>query len=235
MVEPTNRWRPVTDEYKAMAAQPVDAEAERTKRLEELREAKAKEVPTKKEVPVGITVLTWYFFVRAGVCAVLFYVLSAYPQSGTSNWLEENLGNFLRLPASSAKQMAEQRKQFEKEAEEQGYQMAIDPAEEKELEEREAATARNMIMAYLALSAVAGAVVGFMWLNRSWKIRWVTMCYAGAFVAKAGVNYFAGLASGLGSQVAPGETALLLFTIALNGCIFCYMAFWPGVKKLFEE
>ena len=74
-----------------------------------------------------------------------------------------------------------------------------------------------------------------MWLFGSWKIRWVTMFYAGAFVVKAGISYFAGLASGVGSRLPAGETPILLLSLALNTFIFLYLAFWPDVKAHFEE
>jgi hypothetical protein len=60
------------------------------------------------------------------------------------------------------------------------------------------------------------------------------MFYAGAMVAKTGVDFFAGWASGVGTKLAPGEMPALLFAIVLNGFIFCYLAFWRDVKEWSE-
>jgi len=93
----------------------------------------------------------------------------------------------------------------------------------------------NAVMVYLLVLLGLTTWVGFMWWNHSWKVRWVTMFYSGALVAKAVINYIAGAASGVGSQIAPAAMPLLMLTIAINGFIFLYLAFWPGVAQWFEE
>ncbi len=233
-MEPVNRWVPATDEYKTTQ---VNAEAELKKRLEEAQKNKPVEHIAEKERPVLINVLIWYYLVRAGICVLLLTVISVSPQSSVSIWLSDNMANYLRLPSSRAKQMEVERKQIEAEAEAQGYQITLDQEEEKELqaqEAQEAADYKSMIKVYLALSVVLSVWIAFMWWNRSWKIRWVTMFFAGAFVAKAALNGALGIASSLGIQSTPGQTASLLLMVAINGFIFCYMAFWPGVKDYFE-
>ena len=88
--------------------------------------------------------------------------------------------------------------------------------------------------AMLVTSALS-VVVGVMWLLRSWKIRWITMAYAGGMVLRAGVHYFAGVVSGVGSGLPAGQDTILLFGCAINSIIFCYLAFYPGVKEAFEK
>lgn len=234
MVEPVNLWQPQTDKYKEIAAHAPAPEVELKQRLEELHKNKPKEHYAEKKAPIAIRVLTWFYFLRAGAFLALFLVLVYWPQSGASNWLAGNLGQFLRMPTSSAQQAAAERAQFEEQAAADGYELSPDQATGQDREEQEADSARRSILVYLVSVAAVSTVVAFMWLFRSWKIRWVTMCYAGGFLAKAAINYLAGLASGVGSQIPASQSASLLFTIALNGTIFCYLAFWPGVKELFE-
>ena len=83
--------------------------------------------------------------------------------------------------------------------------------------------------------AAVSAVVGGMWVFRSWKIRWVTMAYAGGRVLRAGVYYFAGVASGVASTLSPSAQAIVIVNCCINVLIFCYLAFYPGVKQAFEK
>lgn len=87
----------------------------------------------------------------------------------------------------------------------------------------------------LLFSAAVSAVVGGMWLFRSWKIRWITMAYAGGMVLRACVQYLAGVASGVGSGLSADQTTILLFGCCVNTIVFCYLAFYPGVKEAFEK
>jgi hypothetical protein len=227
-------WKPATDEYQAAQ---VDPEVELKKGLEELRKNSASEPLVEKKAPVAIRLLIWYYFLRAGLYALLLVVISGAPQWSASIWLQENLGSYLRLPTSSGKQIEEARKQMEAEAAARGYQINFSPDEEKELQEQEQqadANAREMVKVYLAFSVLVSAWVGFMWWNHSWRIRWITMFYAGAFVAKAALNGVLGFSLGVGIGQTPGESASMLLMVGVNGFIFCYLAFWPGVKAHFE-
>lgn len=87
----------------------------------------------------------------------------------------------------------------------------------------------------LLVTAGLSVIVGALWLFRSWKIRWVTMAYAGGMVVRTGIHYFAGVASGVGSEFSGSQTAFVLFGCAINSLIFCYLAFYPGVKEAFEK
>ena len=233
-VEPVYKWEPITDEYKTQAPQPADIEAESQLKLREIHEEAKKNVWVEKKAPIGIRVFTWYLFCRAGIYALLLAFLASFPQSGTSTWLVGSMGHF--LPGTAARErIAKQREQMKKQAEAYGYTLPDDATADQETPEQRAQDERQEVMVYLLIAAVITAVVGFMWWNHSWKIRWITMFYAGAMVARAGVYFFAGWASGMGSQIPPEVMPTLLLAIALNGLIFCYLAFWPDVKEWFEE
>jgi hypothetical protein len=87
----------------------------------------------------------------------------------------------------------------------------------------------------LLFSAAVSVVVGGMWLFRSWKIRWITMAYAGGLVLRAGIYYFAGVASGVGTGLSEDQTSILLLGCFINAIVFGYLAFYPGVKEAFEK
>lgn len=238
MVEPVNRWQPVTDLYKAeaeAAAQlpPVQPENQEQLNATIIRQAASQKSAVKK-APLGIRIFTWYLFCRAGIYALLLFILASFPQAGVSTWLVGNLGHILRMPRSAASQMAARQKEMEKEAEAQGYTLpdtmtALQPAEPS------ADEVRTRVMVYLLLLLGITLVVAFMWWNRSWKIRWITMFYAGALVARAAVVYFVLLAAGVKIPLPPGVAPALMLTIGLNAFIFCYLAFWPDVKQWFEQ
>jgi len=233
IVEPVYKWEPITDEYKTQAPQLADIEAESQQKLREIHEA-AKNTWVEKKAPIGIRVFTWYLFCRVGIYALLLIIMGSFPQSGFSNWLVSNLGH--ALPGTVAREKAaQQREQMQKQAAAIGYTLPDDASAAQESPEQIAHDERQEVMVFLLIAAVVTAVVAFMWWNRSWKVRWVTMFYAGAMVARAGVFFFAGWASGVGSQLPPEVMPTLLFTIALNSFVFCYLAFWPGVKEWFEE
>jgi hypothetical protein len=87
----------------------------------------------------------------------------------------------------------------------------------------------------MLVTAGFSVVVGVLWLLRSWKIRWVTMAYAGGMVVRTAIHYFAGAASGVGSELTGSQATFVLFACAVNSIIFCYLAFYPGVKEAFEK
>jgi hypothetical protein len=235
-VEPVYKWEPVTDQYKTEAEEPValeTIEAESQQKLREIHEEAKKNVWVDKKAPIGIRVFTWYLFCRAGFYALLLSMLAVFPQSGASTWLVGNLGHF--LPGAAAReQAAKQKEEFRKDMAAQGIQLPDDDAADQQTPEQMAQVQREEVMVFLLISTVITAVVGFMWWNHSWKVRWVAMFYAGAFVAKAGLGLFAGWASGVGNRIEPEQIPLLIVAIALNGFVFCYLAFWPGVKEWFE-
>lgn len=230
MTEPVYKWEPVTDVYKEKGIQVEDIEAEVKQKLEELHQSKERNPSNERRAPLGIRIVTWYYFCRAGVCAFLVIVLLGFPESAPSIWISDNVSSFLRLPGSKSEQEA-RRQELQKMAREYAVpENAIHDVRSRFNPE----TLRNMVMAYLLFNLGVAAVVGFMWWNRSWRVRWFTMCYSGLLVAKALVNFIAGAASGVGSEIAPRQMPGLVMVLGFNGLIFLYLAFGYGVKEWFE-
>jgi hypothetical protein len=235
MTEPVYRWQPVTDVYKEQAAQSADIEAANEQKRQELNQAKTQQIAQEKKAPLGIRVFTWYYFCRAGIYALLLLILASFPHSDFSAWLFDGVGNFLHMPGSKSA-MDARRREIQRQAQAAGYQ--ISDSEVAELDQEHATSTEemhNVVMVYLLLMLALTTWVGFMWWNRSWKVRWATMFYSGALVGKAGVNFIAGAASGVGSQIPASVMPMVVLTVGLNGFIFLYLALWPGVKQWFEE
>jgi hypothetical protein len=231
MTEPVYRWQPITDAYKEEAMEAADIEAEQKKKRQEINAEKPTRIWAEKKTPLGIKVFTWYYFGRAGICALLLLFLASFPQSSASQWTLDGIGNFLHMPGSKSAEDA-RRKQIEQVAQENAIPENAIVDEQPEISPE---AMHTMVMVYLLVNLVVGAVVGFMWWNHSWKVRWVTMFYAGALVGKALINFIAGAASGVGSGIGASEMPMLTLVLGLNGLIFLYLAFGPGVKQWFEE
>ena len=233
MSEFKNVWQPVTEKYSAVEAPPAVVPAEPPKELVAAQQARSNKEWEGKKAPIAITVFIWYLFARAGFYALLLFVLAGFPQSSASAWLADAVANFLHLPSVAERDAArEDQLQTQSPPDGDANPSSSDgqnPADDEQ------STAREQVMVYLGFAMVTTTVVAVMWLLRSWKIRWITMFYAGAFVAKIGINYFAEMASGVGNQLPPGEIPILMFSFTLNLFIFLYLAFWPGVKDYFEE
>jgi hypothetical protein len=228
MSEFKNFWQPVTEEYKTTEAPQVP---EPQAAPQAVPQATPTERFKEKKAPIGIRIFSWYLFIRAGFYALLFFILLASPQSAFSGWLVDTLANFLHMPSQAQRDAVAREIQMENQAIGDG-----DAAQSSQIPPMyDLPSAREQVMVYLGFTSIVTTVVGCMWLFGSWKVRWVTMFYAGAFVAKAGISYFAGLASGVGSQLPAGETPILLLSLTLNLFIFLYLAFWPDVKAHFEE
>ena len=86
----------------------------------------------------------------------------------------------------------------------------------------------------LVATAVLSLVVGGMWLARYWRIRWITMFYAGASTARTLIYIVTGAAGGLSGVITPEQKQTMLAGCAVNLLIFCYLAFYPGVDQAFE-
>jgi hypothetical protein len=230
MSEPINRWKPITVVYKEQATISAAAEAENQQKLHELHESGLRKPWTQGKAPLGIRIFTWYYFLRAGVCALLLFVIATFPQSAPSALLSDSISNFLHMPGSKSEQEA-RKKAIEKVAKDYAVPENAIVDEEPVISPE---TVRNMVMVYLLVNLAVASVVGFMWWNRSEKVRWVTMFLTGALVAKALINFIAGAASGVGSGIAPSQTPILLLVLGMNGIIFLYLAFGYGVKQWFE-
>lgn len=235
MVDPVKKWQPVTDFYKEQqAAQPVDPEAERQQKLREIHEQVKRTGWREKKAPIGIRVLTWYLFLSAGFYTLLLIFLAVFPHTSVATWVVSNIAH--SLPGAAAREQADQeREELRKEAALRGYTLPDYIVGEEKTPEQIAQEQREFVMVYSLIVAVLTSVVGFMWLNRSWKVRWVAMFYAGARVAKAGVAFLAIGVSGANIHLPPEVVSAAALGIGVNILIFCYLAFWPGVEEWFKE
>jgi|HubBroStandDraft_1064217.scaffolds.fasta_scaffold98856_2 hypothetical protein len=231
MAEPVYRWQPVTDVYQQQATEVADIQAEQEQKRQEINEEPAKRIWAEKKAPLGITVFMWYYFARAGVSALLLLFVASFPHSGPSTLVLDTIGNFLHLPGSQSS--VEARKQAI-------AQMAqkYDVPENAIVDEGSVVntdTMHNMVMVYLLVNLAAATWVGFLWWNGSWKVRWVAMFYSGALVGKLAINYIAGAASGVGSQIPAAAVPVVMISVVLNTFLFLYLAFGPGVAQWFER
>jgi len=83
----------------------------------------------------------------------------------------------------------------------------------------------------LVVTAIISVVVGGMWLARYWRIRWITMFYAGGSAART-IIY---VVTGAIGTITPEQKQALMAGCAINLLIFCYLAFYPGVEQAFES
>ncbi|MGB0065458.1 MAG: hypothetical protein WBP85_13500 [Terracidiphilus sp.] len=234
-MEPVNSWQPVTDFYKEQqAAQAIDPEAETREMLREIPVQPKRVSRAEEKAPIGIRVFNWYLFCRAGFYLLLLFVIAAYPQSGVSNWLVTTVEH--SLPGHASREQAErQREMLRQYGINPDTLQSADASSSEDSEEARQQRQREFVMVCLFVMAGVTAVVAFMWMTRFWRVRWAAMFYAGAFVVKAGVSLFAGWASGVGTQIPADQVPGLVVALAVNGFIFCYLAFWPGVEEWFKE
>lgn len=230
MTEPVNLWKPITDLYKEEAEKKPSAEAENEQKLKELHESNLRKPWTQAKAPLGIRIFTWYYFVRAALSAILLFVIATFPQSYVSNLMSDSIGNALHLPGSKSAREA-RRKVIEREA--QAYAVPENSIPDENPEFSPPAM-HELVIGYLLFNLVVTVVVGFMWWNRFWFVRWVTMFYAGALIANAAIGFIAGVASGVGSQIAPAQMPALVLGLGINTIIFLYLSFGYGVKQWFE-
>jgi hypothetical protein len=87
----------------------------------------------------------------------------------------------------------------------------------------------------LLIMAILSVVVGTMWMVRYWRIRWITMFYAGASLARTALYFITDRAAGVSTQLSVDQKQALLIGSAANLLILCYLAFYPGVEQAFES
>ncbi len=80
------------------------------------------------------------------------------------------------------------------------------------------------------------AFVGWKWMARDWRIRWVAMFLSGAFAARLLAFMFADRATASHGKILSAKTELeLSLVVAFNLLICCYLAFYPGMAEAFKE
>lgn len=77
--------------------------------------------------------------------------------------------------------------------------------------------------------------IGWRWVTRDWKARWIAMFVTGASAASALVHLTADYAAGAVAPLTPGQQGALTLGIVLNLAICGYLAFYPGMAQAFKE
>ena len=86
------------------------------------------------------------------------------------------------------------------------------------------------------ISAFLFALIGWRWICRDWKIRWVAMFLSGAIAARTLVLILADRASSAQGKLLSAEVEMeLIVGVAFNLFICGYLAFYPGMAQAFKE
>jgi hypothetical protein len=190
-VEPVNHWRPVTLEYQVELIPRVE-----TRRSRSRSRTRAEAAHAQDEVPLAVTAITWFYFLRGCVYFVLGSVLLSYPSSQPATWLIAH--SHLLVPFKV---------------------VATDTA-----------PLINLFAETLFILSILSAMIGVMWLMRNVFARWITLCFAGASLART-VLYFVAIGGIAPSILLSVRQAEVLVTGAVvNLLIFGYLAFYPGLE-----
>lgn len=200
-MENPNLWHPVTEEYQHPENLSVAAVIEPDKSVGQDADQKA-EPRRKSAAPVGLAVITWYYFVRAAVYLIFASVVLASPDSDFAAWLVNH--SRILIP----------------------YTM-VRHAE------------RDVFLSVVAVGfgavGLLSVVIGVMWLVRYWRIRWITMFYAGAMLARTSIFFLSDKAAGLATPLTDLQSQQLGLGCAVNLLLLGYLAFYPGVAQEFER
>jgi hypothetical protein len=90
----------------------------------------------------------------------------------------------------------------------------------------------NLLAEAFFVMAMASASVGVMWMVRFRPVRWVTLCYAGGSLMRC-AYYF--LYNQGAAALTLRQTQVWLALSAIDALIFCYVAFYAGIERVFDE
>jgi hypothetical protein len=93
----------------------------------------------------------------------------------------------------------------------------------------------DLLAEAMVVTAILSIVVSVMWFVRWWRIRWITMFYAGLSLCRTLLYFLSDKAAGLTTQLSPDQKQALSLALAVNLFVLCYLAFYPGVAQAFEE
>jgi hypothetical protein len=80
------------------------------------------------------------------------------------------------------------------------------------------------------------AFVGWRWMSRDWRIRWITMFLCGALAARILIFMLADRATAGHGKILRLETELELTAVVIFNLLICgYLAFYPGMAEAFKE
>jgi hypothetical protein len=104
-----------------------------------------------------------------------------------------------------------------------------------EVHESAGHVAADLLAKAMVVTAILSTIVSVMWFVRYWRIRWVTMFYAGASVFRTVLYFITDKAAGITTPLAPGQRAAMTLACAVTLFVLCYLAFYPGVAQAFED
>ncbi len=93
----------------------------------------------------------------------------------------------------------------------------------------------DLLAEAMVVTAILSIVVSVMWFVRWWRIRWITMFYAGVSLFRTVLYFLSDKAAGLTTQLTPDQKQALSLACAVNLFVLCYLAFYPGVAQAFEQ
>jgi hypothetical protein len=95
--------------------------------------------------------------------------------------------------------------------------------------------AADLLAEAMVATAILSIIVSVMWFIRYWRIRWITMFYAGVSLFRTVLYFATDKAAGLTTTLRSDQKEALTIACAVNLFVFCYLAFYPGVAQAFEE
>lgn len=199
-MDPVNHWQPVTCEYEQEPA-PFFEMHSPLKKKSRGNAAERGKARSSGEAPIGITVITWFYFVRGCACLIFASLLFSRSNPGLVDWFA-------------------------------GHSRAMVPFQVR-------ATASlpvtNLLAEGLVIMGIFSVIVGAMWMVRYWRIRWITMCYAGVALGRTALFFVSDKAAGFSTQLSTEQKQTLVISSVANLVILCYLAFYPGVAQAFEN
>lgn len=93
----------------------------------------------------------------------------------------------------------------------------------------------DLLAEAMVVTAILSIVVSVMWFVRYWRIRWITMFYAGVSLFRTLLYFVTDKAAGITTALTSEQKQALSLACAVNLFVLCYLAFYPGVEQAFEE
>lgn len=199
-MEPVNHWQPVTYEYEQEPAPFFEAYSLSKKKSRDnaTEQGKARQG---SQAPIGITCITWFYFIRGCGCFIFASLLFSRSNPGLVDWFV-------------------------------GHSRTMVPFQ---VRATESVPVTNLLAEALIIMGILSVIVGAMWMVRYWRIRWITMCYAGVALGRTVLFFITDQASGMATQLTVEQKQTLLISSVANLVILCYLAFYPGVEQAFEK
>ncbi len=89
----------------------------------------------------------------------------------------------------------------------------------------------NVLAETFFVLAMASATIGVMWMARFRPVRWLTLGYTGVALIRCAYCFL----HGEGAALTLLQTRVWLAMSAIDALIFCYVAFYAGVERIFGE